>query len=162
MFTAVTVKGVEGFAGAREAARGNPGRMEQDSAEITRAMLDGAERYELQGKTDAELAMDGMVKGDVVISDKIKPTSATPIRRLQEKGIDVVMLTGDNEETARAVAGELDLAHFKAGMLPSDKLDEVKRLQEEGKVVAVAGDGINDAPALTQSDVGIAMGTGTD
>ena len=136
--------------------------MEHVSAEITPAMLDEAESYQKQGKTVSYLAIDGVVKGYVVISDKIKPTSAAAIRSLQEKGIDVVMLTGDNEETARAVAGELDLAHFKAGMLPSDKLDEVKRLQEEGKVVAVAGDGINDAPALTQSDVGIAMGTGTD
>src|SRR5690625_3661146 len=161
-FTAVTGKGVEGVAGGRETALGNPGMMEHVSAEITPAMLDEAESYQKQGKTVSYLAIDGVVKGYVVISDKIKPTSASAIRSLQEKGIDVVMLTGDNEETARAVAGELDLAHFKAGMLPSDKLDEVKRLQEEGKVVAVAGDGINDAPALTQSDVGIAMGTGTD
>src|SRR5690625_4093091 len=161
-FTAVTGKGVEGVAGGRETARGNPGMMEHVSAEITPAMLDEAESYQKQGKTVSYLAIDGVVKGYVVISDKIKPTSAAAIRSLQEKGIDVVMLTSDNEETARAVAGELDLAHFKAGMLPSDKLDEVKRLQEEGKEVAVAGDGINDAPALTQSDVGIAMGTGTD
>src|SRR5690625_2895054 len=161
-FTAVTGKGVEGVAGGRETDLGNPGMMEHVSAEITPAMLDEAESYQKQGKTVSYLAIDGVVKGYVVISDKIKPTSAAAIRSLQEKGIDVVMLTGDNEETARAVAGELDLAHFKAGMLPSDKLDEVKRLQEEGKEVAVAGDGINDAPALTQSDVGIAMGTGTD
>src|SRR5690625_7367879 len=108
--------------------------------------------YNKQGMSVSYLAIDGVVKGYVVISDKIKPTSASAIRSLQEKGIDVVMLTGDNEETARAVAGELDLAHFKAGMLPSDKLDEVKRRQEEGKVVAVGGDGSNDGAALPTED----------
>ena len=81
---------------------------------------------------------------------------------MQDKGIDVIMLTGDNHDTAQAVASELNLADFKAGMLPEDKLKEVEKLQENGKIVAMAGDGINDAPALAKSDVGIAMGTGTD
>ena len=103
-----------------------------------------------------------MVAGYVVIGDKIKATSAKAIKDLQQKGIDVIMLTGDNHDTAQAVAGELNLTDFKAGMLPQDKLNEVIRLQQEGKVVAMAGDGINDAPALAKSDVGIAMGTGTD
>jgi ABC-type Mn2+/Zn2+ transport system ATPase subunit len=84
------------------------------------------------------------------------------LKELQDKGIAVIMLTGDNHDTAQAVASELHLADFKAGMLPEDKLKEVTRLQKEGKVVAMAGDGINDAPALAKSDVGIAMGTGTD
>ena len=84
------------------------------------------------------------------------------IKALQDKGIDVIMLTGDNHDTAKAVASELNLADFKASMLPEDKLKEVEKLQEKGKVVAMAGDGINDAPALAKSDVGIAMGTGTD
>jgi Cu2+-exporting ATPase len=98
----------------------------------------------------------------VVIGDKIKETSAKAIKELQDKGITVIMLTGDNHDTAQAVASELNLADFKAGMLPEDKLKEVTKLQEQGKVVAMAGDGINDAPALAKSDVGIAMGTGTD
>ncbi|WP_372945485.1 HAD-IC family P-type ATPase, partial [Muriicola sp.] len=84
------------------------------------------------------------------------------IRELKGMGIQVIMLTGDNERTARAVAGELDLSDFRAGMLPEDKLKELERLQAEGRTVAMAGDGINDAPALARSDVGIAMGTGTD
>ncbi|CAN0599102.1 unnamed protein product, partial [Ectocarpus sp. 12 AP-2014] len=94
--------------------------------------------------------------------DKIKSSSAKAIKELQDKGIEVIMLTGDNQNTAQAVAGELNLTDFKAEMLPENKLNEVKKLQEQGKVVAMAGDGINDAPALAKSDVGIAMGTGTD
>jgi Cu2+-exporting ATPase len=102
------------------------------------------------------------VTGYVVIGDKIKATSAKAITELQKKGIDVVMLTGDNHDTAKAVALELNLGGFKASLLPEDKLNEVASLQKKGKVVAMAGDGINDAPALAKSDVGIAMGTGTD
>jgi Cu2+-exporting ATPase len=118
--------------------------------------------FQKQGKTVSYLAVDGEVAGYVVIGDKIKGTSAKAIRELQNKGIAVIMLTGDNHNTAQAVAGELNLADFKAGMLPENKLEEVKKLQAKGKVVAMAGDGINDAPALAKSDVGIAMGTGTD
>ena len=118
--------------------------------------------YQKQGKTVSYLSIDQKVVGYVVIGDKIKETSAKAIKELQGKGIAVIMLTGDNHDTAQAVAGELHLADFKAGMLPEDNLNEVARLQGIGKVVAMAGDGINDAPALAKSDVGIAMGTGTD
>jgi Cu2+-exporting ATPase len=98
----------------------------------------------------------------VVISDKIKESSKEAIHNLQKEGLKVIMFTGDNEETARAVSETLDLDGYKAHMLPGDKLAEIKRLQAEGKKVAMAGDGINDAPALAQADIGIAMGTGTD
>jgi P-type E1-E2 ATPase len=98
----------------------------------------------------------------VVISDKIKESSKEAIRKLQEEGLKVIMFTGDNEDTARAVSETLHLDGYKAQMLPEDKLNEIKRLQSEGKKVAMAGDGINDAPALSQADIGIAMGTGTD
>ena len=91
-----------------------------------------------------------------------KHTSQKAIQELQNNGVDVIMLTGDNKNTAKAVAEQLNLKHYKAECLPEDKLNEIKTLQEQGKVVAMAGDGINDAPALAQSDVGIAMGTGTD
>ena len=121
-----------------------------------------AQSYQKQGKTVSYLAIDGHVAGYVVIGDKIKESSKKAIKSLQGKGIDVIMLTGDNHDTAQAVASELNLTDFRAGMLPEDKMKAVEQLQDKGKVVAMAGDGINDAPALAKSDVGIAMGTGTD
>ena len=161
-FSAVTGKGVEATLNTKKVALGNPKMMEHAQAEITSQMHEEAKTFQKQGKTVSYLAIDKLVVGYVVIGDKIKATSAKAIKELQEKGIDVIMLTGDNHDTAQAVASELNLSNFKASMLPEDKLKEVERLQKEGKIVAMAGDGINDAPALAKSDVGIAMGTGTD
>jgi P-type Cu+ transporter len=161
-FSAVTGKGVEAIINDKKVALGNPKMMEYAKADITSKMKDEAKSYQQQGKTVSYLSLDETVVGYVVIGDKIKETSAKAIKALQDKGIDVIMLTGDNHDTAQAVASELNLADFKASMLPEDKLKEVEKLQEKGKVVAMAGDGINDAPALAKSDVGIAMGTGTD
>lgn len=161
-FRAITGKGVVGMVQQKRAALGNLAMMEYAGAEVSEVMLEETRKYQQQGKTVSYLALDNKVAGFVVISDKIKESSARAIKALQEKGIDVVMLTGDNKETAAAVADALNLTDFKASMLPEDKLREVERLQNEGKVVAMAGDGINDAPALAKSDVGIAMGTGTD
>lgn len=161
-FSAVTGKGVEAKIDSKNVALGNPKLMEYVKAEITSKMKAEAKTYQKQGKTVSYLAIDKTVVGYVVIGDKIKETSAKAIKALQDKGIDVIMLTGDNHDTAQAVASELILTDFKASMLPEDKLKEVEKLQKKGKVVAMAGDGINDAPALAKSDVGIAMGTGTD
>ena len=161
-FSAVTGKGVEGKVNGQSLALGNAKMMEYANASLSKEMITEAQTYQKQGKTVSYLAIDKTVAGYVVIGDKIKETSANAIKALQDKGIDVIMLTGDNHETAQAVASELNLADFKASMLPEDKLKEVEKLQENGKVVAMAGDGINDAPALAKSDVGIAMGTGTD
>ena len=161
-FSAVTGKGVEATIEGRKVALGNPKMMEYANAEITSSMQDEAKKHQQQGKTVSFLAVDKKVVGYVVIGDKIKETSKKAIAELQKQGIDVIMLTGDNHDTAQAVATELSLTNFKAGMLPEDKLREVEKLQQQGKVVAMAGDGINDAPALAKSDVGIAMGTGTD
>ncbi len=161
-FNAVTGKGVEATINGKNVALGNPKMMEYAKAEISSKMENEAKAFQKQGKTVSYLAIDNSVVGYVVIGDKIKATSAKAIKELQEKGIAVVMLTGDNHDTAQAVASELKLTDFKASMLPEDKLKEVEKLQEKGNVVAMAGDGINDAPALAKSDVGIAMGTGTD
>ncbi|WP_027125005.1 heavy metal translocating P-type ATPase [Gelidibacter mesophilus] len=161
-FSAVTGKGVEATVNNQKVALGNPKMMEHAHAEISTEMENEAKTFQQQGKTVSYLAVDKEVVGYVVIGDKIKPTSAKAIKELQERGIEVIMLTGDNHNTAQAVATELHLTGFKASMLPEDKLKEVEKLQKQGKVVAMAGDGINDAPALAKSDVGIAMGTGTD
>ncbi|MFN0729984.1 heavy metal translocating P-type ATPase [Polaribacter gochangensis] len=161
-FSAVTGKGVEGKINAKNVALGNPEMMHYAKAKISSEMEEEAKTYQKQGKTVSYLAIDNQVVGYVVIGDKIKATSAKAIKELLGKGIAVIMLTGDNHDTAQAVASELNLTDFKASMLPEDKLKVVEKLQKEGKVVAMAGDGINDAPALAKSDVGIAMGTGTD
>jgi Cu2+-exporting ATPase len=161
-FSAVTGKGVEGRIKEQKVGLGNQKMMEHAKAELNPQMSDEALSFQKKGKTVSYLAVAGEVVGYVVISDKIKATSIEAIKALQDKGIAVVMLTGDNHATAQAVATELNLANFKANMLPADKLKEVEKLQKSGKVVAMAGDGINDAPALAKSDVGIAMGTGTD
>ena len=114
------------------------------------------------GKTVSYIAVDGATVGFVSITDAIKTSSAAAIKELMLQGVEVIMLTGDNVNTAKAVADELGLSSYKAGCLPEDKLKEIKKLQAEGKIVAMAGDGINDAPALAQANIGIAMGTGTD
>ena len=161
-FNAVTGKGVDALIKGKKVALGNDKMMEHADAEIPKNHIDEIRSYQKQGKTVSLLSIDGTVVGYVVIGDKIKQTSAKAIMALQKMGIAVIMLTGDNHSTAQAVASELNLSGFKAEMLPEDKLREVERFQKNGKVVAMAGDGINDAPALAKSDVGIAMGTGTD
>ncbi|WP_299671175.1 heavy metal translocating P-type ATPase [uncultured Polaribacter sp.] len=161
-FSAVTGKGVEATIHNKEIALGNPKMMEYANAKISSEMEETALSFQKQGKTVSFLAIDKSVVGYVVIGDKIKETSAKAIKELQDRGIAVIMLTGDNKNTAQAVASALNLADFKASMLPQDKLKEVEKLQAKGNVVAMAGDGINDAPALAKSDIGIAMGTGTD
>ncbi|MBT8183498.1 MAG: copper-translocating P-type ATPase, partial [Eudoraea sp.] len=161
-FSAVAGKGVEGVVKGKKIALGNPKMMDYANAVISEKDKEVAAGFQNQGKTVSYLAVANEVVGYVVIGDKIKNTSSRAISELQERGVEVIMLTGDNENTARAVAKELNLADYKASMLPEDKLKEVERLQNEGRSVAMAGDGINDAPALAKSDVGIAMGTGTD
>ena len=161
-FSAVTGKGVTAVIHDKKMALGNPKMMDDVNAQISSEMQKATEAYQKQGKTVSFLAVDHSVVGFVVIGDKIKKTSIKALKELKDKGIAIIMLTGDNHDTAQAVATELKLTDFKAGMLPEDKLKEVERLQEKGKIVAMAGDGINDAPALAKSDVGIAMGTGTD
>ena len=161
-FNAVTGKGVTAILEGKSIAIGNDKLMHEVNAEISKELENRIGEEQKLGKTVSYLAVDKKITGYVTITDPIKKTSKKAIQNLMDAGVEVYMLTGDNENTAKAVADELHLSGFKAGLLPQDKLSEVKRLQAEGKKVAMAGDGINDAPALAQANVGIAMGTGTD
>ena len=161
-FEAITGKGVTAQADGQLIALGNDKLMDHVNAKIKDELIEEVRQIQLQGKTVSYLAENEKVIGYIVLSDKIKESSKQAIQKMREEGMEVMMLTGDNEATAKAVSKSINLDNFKAQMLPEDKLNEVKRLQAEGKKVAMAGDGINDAPALAQADIGIAMGTGTD
>jgi Cu+-exporting ATPase len=161
-FEALTGKGVTGILNGKKVTLGNEKLMEEIKAIIAPDLKKQVNSKQRLGKTVSYLAEDGFAIGYVVISDRIKESSKDAIQNLQKEGLKVIMFTGDNEETARAVSEELNLDGYKSQMLPEDKLNEIKRFQAEGKKVAMAGDGINDAPALAQADIGIAMGTGTD
>jgi P-type E1-E2 ATPase len=132
-------------------------------AGIDTAPLDAAaDEMRADGATAIFVGIDGKAAGIIAIADPIKPSSSAAMAALKDAGIRVVMLTGDNATTARAVARQLGIADVEAEVLPEDKGKIVARLRAEGRVVAMAGDGVNDAPALAAADVGIAMGTGTD
>lgn len=161
-FEAITGKGVTGTVSNNKVALGNKKLMEQTNSTISDDIENRIIAEQKLGKTVSYISINGLAVGYVSIIDAIKETSKEAIKELMRQGVEVIMLTGDNMNTAKAVADELNLSSFKAGCLPEDKLNEIKRLQSEGKIVAMAGDGINDAPALAQADVGIAMGTGTD
>ena len=161
-FAAMAGKGVTGTVDGKKIALGNKKLMEEAQSTIPAKLEEKVNNEQRSGKTVSYISIDGAAVGYIAISDKIKDTSKKAIEELLDDGIEIIMLTGDNAGTAKAVADELHLTGFKAEFLPEDKLNEIKRLQSEGKKVAMAGDGINDSPALAQADVGIAMGTGTD
>ncbi len=161
-FKTVAGKGVTGTVDGKKIALGNKKLMEEFKTIIPENIANRVHEEQAAGKTVSYISVDSTVAGYITITDKIKDTSKAAIKTLLDSGIEVIMLTGDNASTAKAVADELNLSGYKAEYLPEDKLNEIKRLQAEGKRVAMAGDGINDAPALAQADVGIGMGTGTD
>lgn len=161
-FEAIAGKGVTGTVTYPKVAFGNRKLMEQVHATISDDLENKIITEQKLGKTVSYIAVDDIAIGFVSISDAIKISSKEAVKELMQQGVEVIMLTGDNANTAKAVAEELNLSSYKASCLPEDKLNEIKRLQSEGKIVAMAGDGINDAPALAQADIGIAMGTGTD
>lgn len=161
-FEAVSGKGVTGKNKNKLVALGNESLMKQIKADIPIELQNKVIAEQKLGKTVSYIAIGKKAVGFVSISDAIKTTSKNAIQELVNNGVEVIMLTGDNENTAKAVADELNLSDFQAGCLPEDKLKVIEKFQKDGKVVAMAGDGINDAPALAQADIGIAMGTGTD
>tara|TARA_R110002073_G_scaffold298564_1_gene465255 strand:- start:489 stop:3008 length:2520 start_codon:yes stop_codon:yes gene_type:complete len=161
-FEAVTGKGVVGTVNSNKIALGNKKLMHEVKAEIPEAIDNKIVDEQKLGKTVSYISVGQKVVGYVSITDAIKETSKKAITALQKQGIEVIMMTGDNENTAKAVSAELNLSSFKADCLPEDKLKLIEDLQKQDKIVAMAGDGINDAPALAQADIGIAMGTGTD
>ncbi len=160
-FDAVTGKGVAGTVGGRKVALGNEAMMEEIGVAVG-ALSDKAEALRGEGKTAMFVAVDGRLAGIVAVEDPVKATTAAAIRALHESGLKIVMATGDNERTARAVAARLGIDDIRAGMLPEGKKKLVDELRAGGASVAMAGDGVNDAPALAAADVGIAMGTGAD
>ena len=160
-FDSITGKGVLGEVEGHRVALGNRALLQE--LKIDPGPLDAeAEKRRGDGQTVMFVTLDGQVAGLIGVADPIKETTPEAIRALHEEGLDLVMLTGDSETTAKAVAGKLGLDKVMAGVLPEQKADKVKALQQEGRQVAMAGDGVNDAPALAQAQVGIAMGTGTD
>jgi heavy metal translocating P-type ATPase len=161
-FESVTGKGVKAIYKGEKIGLGNHRLMDDFKASLTAEQKIIVEDWQLSGQTVMYLILGGQVEGIVSVSDKIKETSASAIKSLQKLGVEVHMLTGDNKFTAKAVADQLELDGFIADCLPEDKYKKIKELQDEGHIVAMAGDGINDAPALEQANVGIAMGTGTD
>jgi len=160
-FDSVTGKGVKGRVDGRDVALGNQALMESLGVDAA-PLIEHAEQLRADGQTVMFVAVDGKPAGLVGVADPIKESTPEAIRMLHDEGLRVVMMTGDSKTTALAVAKKLGIDDVRAGVLPDEKADEVRALQAKGRIVAMAGDGVNDAPALAQAHVGIAMGTGTD
>lgn len=161
-FENITGKGLKAQVNDKDILAGNKKLLESQDIEIPQSVLEEYENLENLSKTIIFVAIDGVVKGILSLSDKIKANSKRTIEELHKMGIETYMLTGDNKKTASTVAGAVGIDNVCAGVLPENKLDIVKNLQKEDKTVLFVGDGINDAPALTQANIGVAMGNGTD
>jgi Cu+-exporting ATPase len=160
-FTSITGKGVTGKVGGRAVALGNAKLMTDVQPSIGEANKQ-ADLLRSDGATVLFIAVEGILAGMIAIADPIKSSTRTALDDLRKDRIRIVMLTGDNKATAQAVANKLGIQDVEADVLPEDKNRIIKRLKAEGRTVAMAGDGVNDAPALAEADIGIAMGTGTE
>lgn len=160
-FETLTGEGVFGIVEGRRVAVGNAVLMRENGADIA-SVQSRVEALAAEGHSVMYVAVDGLLAGLIAVADPIRPTSREAVDRLKQLGLEVVLLTGDNRRTADAVARAIGVERVAAEMLPAQKLEVVRRIQEGGKVVAVVGDGLNDAPALAQADIGIAVGTGVD
>jgi len=161
-FFAISGHGVEAQVVGRKVLVGNTRLMDKEGVAFPPEALEARERWQKAGKTVVFVSIDCQPAGILAIADTVKPDSKAAIRQLLDMGVEVIMLTGDNQQTAQSVAQSVGITNVRAEVLPRDKSAEVAKLQEQGKVVAMVGDGINDAPALAKADVGIAIGTGTD
>ena len=161
-FKSITGKGVSGLISGRRVALGNEAMLDELSIKSDSSLSDRARTLRSAGQTVVFVAIDGKIGGLIGVTDPIKDSSRDAIRKLQEERLDIIMLTGDSEVTAQAVARELGIQLVMAEVSPGEKSEVVKRLRNEGRTVAMAGDGVNDAPALAAAHVGIAMGSGTD
>lgn len=161
-FTNLEGRGVRGTVEGHEVTVGRASLLDASAAGLPEDLAAAKADAEAQGRTVVAVAWDGAARGLLVVADAVKPTSAEAIRGLVDLGLTPVLLTGDNTAVARQVAAEVGIEQVVAEVLPEDKVDVITRLQGEGKVVAMIGDGVNDAPALAQADLGLAMGTGTD
>jgi Cu2+-exporting ATPase len=161
-FENLSGKGVKGIINNQEILLGNEALLKHFDIVIPEALQQKTTQSEDEARTISYLAKGGKILGFLSYSDNIKPSSKQAVDYLHSQNIQVIMMTGDNQRTAKAVADTLGIRDYKANCLPEDKMNEIKKLQTEGKIVAMTGDGINDAPALAQSNIGIAMGTGSD
>jgi len=160
-FEAVAGQGIVVSLDGQQVLLGNRTLMAKQGVDVSAAEAE-VDRLQAEGKSTVLLAVDGRVEGVIAVADTVKEGSPEAVSRLHEMGLQVVMISGDNLRTAQAIASEVGIDRVLAEVLPEDKAQEVKKLQDEGHVVAMVGDGINDAPALAQADIGIAIGTGTD
>jgi len=160
-FRSISGQGIQATINGKKVLLGNRKLMEDNGVDISGINLD-MKMLETEGKTAMIVAEDAKVIGIVAVADTLKDNSKEAVQELRKIGIEVVMITGDNRRTAEAIAKEAGINKVLAEVLPEDKVFEIKKLQEEGRIVAMVGDGINDAPALTEADIGIAMGAGTD
>lgn len=161
-FESLTGKGVKAFCQGVKINLGNKRLLNDHNIQLTNSQEDLVSQKQIEGETVMFLIVENQLEGMISVSDKLKPSTKRAIQKLQEMKIRIIMLTGDNANTAKTISEELQLDGYVSDCLPEDKFNKVKELQEKGHVVAMAGDGINDAPALEQANVGIAMGTGTD
>jgi P-type Cu+ transporter len=161
-FTAVAGKGVQGVVDGHAVVVGRESLLAGWAQHLDTTLSAAKARAESEGKTAIAVGWDGSARGILVVADAVKPTSAEAIRQFRRLGLKPVLLTGDNQTVANRIAAEVGIDEVIADVLPADKVDAVKRLQSEGKVVAMVGDGVNDAAALATADLGLAMGTGTD
>jgi Cu+-exporting ATPase len=161
-FENIEGKGVQGIVDGHAVLAGRESLLAEWSQHLDEPLRAAKQAAEASGKTAIAVGWDGRARGVLVVSDQIKPTSAGAVRQFRDLGLTPVLLTGDNRAVAEQVAAEVGIAEVISEVLPKDKVDVVARLQGEGRVVAMVGDGVNDAPALAQADLGLAMGTGTD